>query len=42
MIEGVYTSEKFLNKIKNDKNEKKDSHKEYILSNLRMSVCELG
>ena len=42
MIEGVLTTEQFLNKIKNDKNEKKDSHKEYILSNLRMSICELG
>jgi hypothetical protein len=39
MIEGVLTTEQFLNKIKNDK---KDSHKEYILSNLRMSICELG
>lgn len=42
MIEGVHTSEQFLNKIKDDKNEKKDSNKEYILSNLRMSICELG
>ena len=39
MIEGIYTSEQFLNKIKDDKN---NSSKEYILSNLRMSICELG
>jgi hypothetical protein len=37
MLEGVDISEQFLNKLKN----KKVSNNPYILSNLRMSICEM-
>jgi len=37
MLEGVDLSEEFLSKIK-----RKKSNSKYILSNMRMSICELG
>jgi hypothetical protein len=37
MLEGIYESELFLSKIK-----KKKGGNKFILSNLRMSICELG
>jgi hypothetical protein len=37
MLNGIYESQILLSKLK----KKKDNHK-FILSNLRMSICELG
>jgi hypothetical protein len=37
MLDGVYDSEEFLSKLK-----KKKGNMKYILSNMRMSICELG
>jgi hypothetical protein len=39
MLDGVYNSELFLNKMKR---KNKDKITKYMLSNLRMSICELG
>jgi hypothetical protein len=39
LLDGVYNAELFLNKMKN---KKKDKNNKYFLSNLRMSICELG
>jgi hypothetical protein len=41
MIENVYETQKFFNILKN-KNKNKKMNFNYILANLRMSICELG
>ena len=38
MLDGIYETEKFLNSIQKGKQKKNN----YILSNLRMSICEMG
>lgn len=38
MLDGINNAELFLNKIKN----KQNKHNKYLLTNLRMSICELG
>ena len=37
MLNGIYESQDFLSKLK-----RKKEHHKFILSNLRMSICELG
>uniref|UniRef100_A0A6C0ICX4 Uncharacterized protein n=1 Tax=viral metagenome TaxID=1070528 RepID=A0A6C0ICX4_9ZZZZ len=39
MLDGVYNADLFLNKMKR---KNKDKNTKYFLSNLRMSICELG
>jgi hypothetical protein len=41
MMENVYETQKFFNILKN-KNKNKSMNFNYILANLRMSICELG
>ena len=40
MLEGVKLTDEFLNTI--EKKKKNTEHLNYILTNLRMSICELG
>ena len=37
MLHGIHESEKFLSNIK-----RKKGNNKFILSNMRMSICELG
>lgn len=38
MLAGIAETQKFLNKTQKDKKR----NAEYVLSNLRMSICEMG
>jgi hypothetical protein len=42
MLEGVDGAHKFLNKLQTQGRSKNASERKYLLSNLRMSICELG
>jgi hypothetical protein len=42
MLESVHNAHIFLNKVSKDINRKRDKNIPYLLSNLRMSICELG
>jgi len=42
MLNGIYNTQYFLNNIIINNNNKKNLHLQYLLSNLRMSICELG